>query len=166
MAGGGSGRITAYGGPERRRVPREPERGLRLHWSRRWSLGQRIMAVNLFALLMLAGGILYLDSFRDRLIDQRREQAATEVALMAGALDQTGKAGGDVAGRAARFGAGTTARLRLFAADGRLIADSWSRTGVTYRLRDPAAEPWQKHVARFLDRVIESVGRAPPLESE
>ena len=41
-------------------------------WSTRYSLVPRILAVNVFALLMLAGGILYLDSFRERLIDQRR----------------------------------------------------------------------------------------------
>ncbi len=151
-----------HDGPNSRARARRDD-GLNLRWSRRWSLGQRIMAVNLFALLMLAGGILYLDSFRDRLIDQRREQAAVEARMMADALDQTRAGGGDVAGLAARLGRTTGARLRLFDAAGRLASDSWSRTGPTYVLRDPAAEPWQKHVARFLDRVIESVGRAPKL---
>ena len=138
---------------------------LPLNFSRRWSLGQRIMAVNLFALLMLAGGILYLDSFRDRLIDQRREQFAEEAQLMAGALGEAWKGGGDVGALAATLGRMSGARLRIFGPDGQLTTDSWSRMPPTYELRNPAAEPWQKHVARFLDRIIERVGRAPRLQS-
>jgi two-component system sensor histidine kinase ChvG len=40
----------------------------------------------------------------------------------------------------------------LFGADGRLIADSWTITGPTYRLRDPSKESWMKDAARALDR--------------
>ena len=61
----------------------EPDR---LTWSKRFSLTQRILAVNLFALIMLAGSVFYLDSFRDRLIEQRQGQARVGAVLMADAL--------------------------------------------------------------------------------
>jgi len=140
----------------------EPDR---LTWSKRFSLTQRILAVNLFALVMLAGGVLYLDSFRDRLLEQRRVQAETGAVLMADAVAEALRLDGraEAARLAARFGETTRARLRIYGADGALIVDSWRATGPTFVLRDPAAEPWRKHAARFLDRVIEFVGSAPRL---
>lgn len=136
-----------------------------LRWSVRWSLTGRILAVNLFALLMLAGGVLYLDQFRDRLIDQRREQLRTQTMLMATAFGEAMTAGGrgDVAELAARFGPMTKARLRIYGSDGSLVLDSWKYTGPTFRLRDPNTEPWRKEAARFLDRIIEFIGSAPRL---
>ncbi len=140
----------------------EPDR---LTWSRRFSLTQRILAVNVFALVMLAGGVLYLDSFRDRLLDQRRMQAETSTVLMADALSEALEAGGpkEAERLAGRFGKTTRARLRVYGSSGALLADSWRATGPTFELRDPAVEPWRKHVARFLDRVIERIGSAPRL---
>ena len=38
------------------------------------SLGRRIMAINLFSVIFLAGGILYLDQFRDGLIEARFQE--------------------------------------------------------------------------------------------
>lgn len=140
----------------------EPDR---LTWSKRFSLTQRILAVNLFALAMLAGGVLYLDSFRDRLLEQRRVQIETSAQLMADALAEAMKVDGgwEAVQLAARFGDKTSARLRIYDGGGALIADSWRVTGPTFQLRDPNAEPWRKHVARFLDRVIEFVGSAERL---
>ena len=40
----------------------------RLFWSRRVSLTTRILAVNVIALVLLAGSLFYLDSYRNRLI--------------------------------------------------------------------------------------------------
>lgn len=135
----------------------EPDR---LTWSKRFSLTQRILAVNLFALLMLAGGVVYLDSFRERLLEQRRGQAEVGAVLMADALSEALKAGGRPGADAlsARLGRTTQARLRVYGVDGRLLVDSWRRTGPTFRLRDPTAEPWRKQAARFLDRMIELAG--------
>jgi len=143
-----------------RSSPPDPDR---LTWSRRFSLTQRILAVNLFALVMLAGGVFYLDSFRDRLLEQRQAQARIGAVLVADALSIAERNGGrsGVQALAARFGATTRARLRLYDRDGRLELDSWDRTGPTFRLRDPALEPWRKDAARFLDRMIERVGSAP-----
>jgi two-component system sensor histidine kinase ChvG len=140
--------------------PTEPDR---LTWSKRFSLTQRILAVNLFALVMLAGSVFYLDSFRDRLLEQRQDQAHVGAVLMADALSVAARTGGpaEFEALASRLGTTTSARLRLYAPDGRKIVDSWERTGPTFRLRDPAQEPWRKDVARLLDRMIEAVGSAP-----
>ncbi len=132
------------------------------NWSRRWSLAYRILAVNLFALVSLAGSVIYLDSFRDRLLEERRDQALVGATLAADALGEALGAGtANGAAFAARLGAGTKARLRVYGADGGLVIDSWSRTAPTYELRDPEREPWRKDAARWLDQAIELVGSAP-----
>ena len=143
-----------------RNSPPEPDR---LTWSKRFSLTQRILAVNLFALVMLAGSVFYLDSFRDRLLEQRRGEARVGAVLMADALSVAARTGGrgEFEALAARLGQTTRSRLRLYGPDGRMTVDSWKMTGPTFRLRDPAQEPWRKDVARFLDRTIEFVGSAP-----
>ena len=54
-----------------------------LRWSGRISLTPRILAVNVFALALLAGGFFYLDSYRTRIVDARLEQSARELQLLA-----------------------------------------------------------------------------------
>ncbi len=44
--------------------PRSEAPDLALRWSGQISLTQRILAINIFALLLLAGGFFYLDSYR------------------------------------------------------------------------------------------------------
>src|SRR5436305_945968 len=65
------------------------DRDLSLRWSARLSLTPRILAVNIFALAMLAGGFFYLDSFRARIIDDEVEQAGREARLIAQAVAMT-----------------------------------------------------------------------------
>src|SRR3546814_16367666 len=66
--------------------PRSDDGDLALRWSGRVSLTPRILAVNIFALALLAGGFFYLDSYRSRIEDSRVAQAAREVRLVAEAL--------------------------------------------------------------------------------
>jgi two-component system sensor histidine kinase ChvG len=54
--------------------------------------------------------------------------------------------------------------MRLFAPDGRLIADSWHLTGPTYELVDPNAQKWTKDIARALDRGFNVVVGAKQLD--
>ena len=144
----------------RRAEPAAEERQLR--WSQQWSLAYRILAVNLFALLVLAGSVFYLDSFRDRLLEQRREQALAGATLMADAMAEALEDGvADGAVLAGRLGATTRTRIRVFDTAGRPVIDSWTVTGPTFQLRNPALEPWRKDAARLLDRAIEFVGSAP-----
>jgi two-component system sensor histidine kinase ChvG len=129
----------------------------------RTSLTTRILAVNIFALAMLAGGFFYLDSYRSQLIDARLEETATQVRLIAEAYSATPARGRNAL--LAKFGAVTDTRLRVYqyasprdrAAAVRVKFDSWSLSGPTYRLRDPTQEDWQKQAARFLDRSIDVI---------
>ncbi len=64
----------------------ENDNDLSLRWSGRVSLTRRILAVNIFALTMLAGGFFYLDSYRSRIVDSRVAQAEREARLIGEAL--------------------------------------------------------------------------------
>src|SRR3546814_13966691 len=59
---------------------------LSLKWSGRWSLTTRILAVNIFAVAMLAGSIYYLDIFRERMTVERLEQIGISTQYAAAAL--------------------------------------------------------------------------------
>lgn len=117
--------------------------------------------MNIFALALLAGGFFYLDSYRTRLVDEGRDQAAREIEIMARAIAIAGPEDRDAL--VLSFAEESGGRLRFYARDGRLQADSWKLGAHNYVLRDPASEPWQRHVARFLDRVIDGVVRADNL---
>jgi len=143
-------------------LPRSKESDLSLVWSGRLSLTRRILAVNIFALLLLAGGFFYLDSYRARLVDSRRDQAAREIELMARAV---ALATPDHRARLiANLAEESGGRLRLYAADGTRAADSWDTRQPNYTLRDPDTEPWQRHAARFLDRAVDRIVAANRLE--
>ena len=142
--------------------PRSDESDLSLVWSGRLSLTRRILAVNIFALALLAGGFFYLDSYRTRLIDDRSAQAAREIELMSRAVTLA-----DVHDRdrlIASLAEESDGRLRFYGPDGALAADSWRIIRPNYTLRDPDAERWQRHVARFLDRALDAVVDAKRLE--
>ncbi len=133
-----------------------------LAWTARWSLTSRILAVNVFALAMLAGSFFYLDTYRTRLAEQRLEQAGDEAQLIAETLSAASRDARPAL--ATRLGASTGLRLRIYGPRGNRLIDSWDRGAPTYRLRDPTSEPWQKHIARFLDRAFDTVVGAPTLE--
>lgn len=133
----------------------DPDDDLAVKWSSRWSLTARILAVNIFALAMLAGGFFYLDSFRVRILDQRSEMVVNQTLLTAAALERV--APDQMASLLLKAGDTTEQRFRLYRGDGTKSIDSWQLGPPTYRLRDPNAEEWQRHVARFLDRTIDRV---------
>jgi two-component system sensor histidine kinase ChvG len=135
---------------------------LDLSWSGRWTLTYRILAVNILTLVLLALSLFYLDSFRNRLSKERVRQTRTEAAVTAEALAAVpASARDDVM---ASIGRTTGSRFRLYDADGRLIADSWRRTGPTYELRDPATQRWTKDAARSLDRGFNAIVGARSLD--
>lgn len=141
-------------------MPRSDDGTLFRGWAAGGSLTTRILAVNIIALAMLAGGFFYLDSFRSQLVDARLEETASQTRLIAEAVAAAPEGGrGPLI---AKVGMATGTRLRIFeygptTDSGRPRLDSWAITGPTYELRDPAMEDWQKRVARFLDRVIDRV---------
>lgn len=135
--------------------PKTEDDALKLRWSARVSLTSRILAVNIFALAMLAGGFFYLDSYRSRLIDSRLHAAVREAAFMAEALSAASPAARPAL--ILRLADRSGARLRTYGADGALELDSWRLGPPNYILRDPDEEAWQRHVARFMDRTIDFV---------
>ncbi|NJS15803.1 MAG: hypothetical protein HC788_16005, partial [Sphingopyxis sp.] len=54
----------------------------RLVWSARWSLTTRILAVNIFAIALLAAAFFYLDSYRTRLVDARVTTLDAQLTLL------------------------------------------------------------------------------------
>jgi two-component system, OmpR family, sensor histidine kinase ChvG len=133
----------------------EPNDDLSVNWSSRWSLTGRILAVNIFALALLAGGFFYLDSFRVRILDQRSTMVLNQTRLVAAALERVPP--DRVASLLIHAGDTTDQRFRLYGPDGTKRLDSWKVGPPTYELRDPTTEEWQRHVARFLDKTIDHI---------
>ncbi|QDP20243.1 sensor histidine kinase [Sphingomonas xanthus] len=131
-------------------LARNDETDLVLTWSGRWTLTHRILAVNVLTLVLVLLAILYLDSYRNRLERERvhKVEAMTEFAAVA--LAEVPPARREAL--MATLSRQSSARLRLYSADGTLAHDSWTVTGPTYRLRDPTTQKWTKDVARALDR--------------
>ena len=133
----------------------DSESGLSLRWSARLSLTTRILVVNVLAIALLAGGLFYLNNYRDRLTEERLTQARLQLTIVADALSA-----GDVQNRDAlvqQFASHLRARLRLYAPDGTKVIDSFDLAKPTYQFIDPDAEPMRKDAARMLDKTIESV---------
>jgi two-component system sensor histidine kinase ChvG len=139
--------------------PKNDGSDLALRWSGQISLTQRILAVNIFALALLAGGFFYLDSYRSRIVDYRLEQAGREAQLMAEAVGGADRGARDAL--IARLARATGTRLRLFGPNGTLVADSRA-LGVRNRvLIDPDKQEWRERSARWVDIVIDRVVGAP-----
>lgn len=134
---------------------------LDLRWSARWSLTSRILAVNIFAIALLAGSFFWLDSYRVRLLDERTRQTETQAELIANVIDQVELT--DRAAVVAEIGTRTSHRIRIYDLQGAVRMDSWELAAPTYVNRDPATEPWRRSVARWMDRSIEAVVNADAL---
>ena len=113
-------------GPAARAAPRR--RRLRLSM-----LAVSILAVNVLALALLLGGLLYLDQYRESLVDAKTAALMNEAEIMAGALGQRAVVGDmasrridtEIAGELVRRFVGITRhRARVFGADGSLLIDS------------------------------------------
>ncbi|TNE67172.1 MAG: HAMP domain-containing protein [Alphaproteobacteria bacterium] len=92
----------------------------------------RIMVINAIALLILVGGVLYLNQFRQNLVNARVDALTVQAEIIAGALGEAAAGGPesteiDLATARQiliRLVSPTDNRARLFANDGRMIADS------------------------------------------
>lgn len=140
----------------------DARRTVRRIWPPRISLTRRILAVNIFALALLAGGFFYLDSYRTRIIDERLNRISREITLMGAAL--TSAPPTQRSAMIARFATLTGYRVRLFGADGRAVQDSVDLGVPDNRLVDPATEPLNMRLARLLDEAVDSIAfaRIPP----
>lgn len=133
----------------------------RLFWSRRVSLTTRILAVNVIALVLLAGSLFYLDSYRNRLIAERFGLARAEVQITAealGGLNRTKRKA-----LLMRIGAEQKLRLRLYDRKNVLVADSFALVGPAFTFADPSKQPWYMETARAIDRGVDILVGAPPI---
>ncbi|MBX3593042.1 stimulus-sensing domain-containing protein [Sphingomonas sp.] len=133
-------------------------RDLALRWSARVSLTPRILAVNIFALAMLAGGFFYLDSYRSRIVDGRIAQASREAVLIAQATASTPPADRDAL--ILRLARTSGTRIRIYDRGGKAVLDTRAMGLRNMVLRDPDKDPWGQAAARFLDAVIDTVAGA------
>ena len=147
--GGGDGRT-----PSRRRM---------LFRTRGLSLTARILVVNVIALALLAGSFFYLDSYRKQLLEERFKLARAEAQITAEALEAANPA--QRRGLIARIGEAQHLRLRLYRQDGALDADSFILARPSFALVDPASESWLVAGARLLDRGVDVIVGAPPVET-
>ena len=132
---------------------------LALRWSGQISLTQRILAVNIVALLLLAVGFFYLDSYRSRIVDYRVAQSLREARLIGEALNASAPKGRDAL--VTRLATDTGLRVRVFDAAGRLTVDSRAMGVRNFVLIDPDKQDWGQASARFLDAAIDTVVGAP-----
>jgi two-component system sensor histidine kinase ChvG len=131
------------------------ESDLVLNWSGRWTLSYRILAVNILTIVLIALAVIYLDAYRNRLEKERLRQVSEAAALAAVAITAVPR--GQREPLLAALSRSTESRMRLYGAEGTLLADSWRITGPTYRLRDPATQAWNKDAARALDRAFNAL---------
>ncbi len=115
------------------------------------SLRARIFAVNLLAVVVLAIMLLYLDTVRSRLLDERTDAVANEAVAIAGLAS-------DLPVGLVRLSFARGTRIRLYAADGALITDNWSQASTRrFTIEDPERYSWRRASAKFIDRMLELV---------
>ena len=108
------------------------ESGTRLRRRAFSGLTGRILALNILALAMLVGGILYVNQFRTGLVQTRLSVLVSEAEMVAAALGESATGGADAISvdvdRARpilqRLISGEGNRARLFSIDGSLMLDS------------------------------------------
>lgn len=140
------------------------------HGGRRWrfrfpsdtSLTARILAVNLIPLMLLAGSLFFLDSYRRQLLSERYNLARIEAQITAEALAGASRERQEAL--LIQIGKEQHMRLRLYNGQGRLQADSFKLDKPSFQLSDPEAAPFPQDFARGLDRVVDFLvgASAPP----
>jgi two-component system, OmpR family, sensor histidine kinase ChvG len=132
-----------------------------LRWSGGVPLTRRILAVNIFVILLLVGGFVYLDSYRTRQIDERLTRLTLETRLLEAALDAApADRHNDLIWN---YASNAGCRVRIYDATGRLQIDSFRLGEPTYALRNPADQAWNRQAARAMDRFLDwSVGARTP----
>jgi two-component system, OmpR family, sensor histidine kinase ChvG len=139
----------------------EPEE-LALTWSRGLSLTSRILAVNLFVLVLFASGLFFLDSYRGRLIAERQVVAMQHVQLISRNLGRIlPKQQSNFLLHASQL---SNSRIRIYDAKGTKILDTFSLATPTYAMRDPNLEPLEKKTARYMDMAFDLLVGAKKLQ--
>lgn len=123
------------------------------------SLTARILAVNLVPLLVLAGSLFFLDSYRRQLLDERFSLARIEAQITAEAL--AGATRERQEALLIQIGKEQQMRLRTYDANGALEADSFALDTPAFTFDDPVAEPLIEDFARWTDEAVNFAVGAP-----
>ncbi|OYW45304.1 MAG: sensor histidine kinase [Sphingomonadales bacterium 32-68-7] len=123
------------------------------------SLTARILAVNLIPLLLLAGSLFFLDSYRRQLLLERYNLARIEAQITAEALAGASRQRQEAL--IVQIGKEQRLRVRMFDAEGKLWADSFKLAEPAFTFGDPVAAPWSQDFARATDRVVDFLVGAP-----
>ncbi len=132
-----------------------------LPWQGGVGLTWRILAVNIIAVALLAGGFFYIDGYRLRVIDERLSQSARRMEMVRdmAVYSQPNMRTQLLLALSRR----SKERIRAYDENGGLIFDSEKMGGRGYTLVDPDEEPLKRHAARFLDQVVDGIVGADPL---
>ena len=123
------------------------------------SLQARILAVNLIPLLVLAGSLFFLDSYRRQLLEERFRLARIEAQITAEAL--AGATRERQEALLIQIGKEQRMRLRVYDPQGQLVADSFALDAPSFAFDDPVAEPFLEDLARWTDEAVNFAVRAP-----
>jgi two-component system sensor histidine kinase ChvG len=128
----------------------------------RFALTGRILAVNILPLLVMGGGLFYLDSYRTQLINERFKLARIEAQITAEAL--AGATRERQEALLVQIGKEQRMRLRMFDAKGALTADSFALAEPAFRFNDIADDDWEQEFARWLDRTVDTIVSAESVQ--
>jgi two-component system sensor histidine kinase ChvG len=129
----------------------------------RSSLATRILAVNIIALGLMGTSLFYIDNYRKQLMAERFNLAEAEALITADALAMSSRRQRN--DLLAAIGTERKLRLRVYDADGRMIADSFKIAGPSFVLADPGTQPWYQQAGRAIDRGMDFILGAPPVPS-
>jgi two-component system sensor histidine kinase ChvG len=136
-------------------------RGISFTPGRVLSLTPRILIINLLPLLLLGGGVFYLDSYRKQLLNERYKLARVEAQITAEALAGASRERQEAV--LVQIGKEQKMRLRMFDAEGKLWADSFALDEPAFAFDTPGDETWQENLARWLDRALDTIVGADPI---
>ena len=128
---------------------------------RRVSLTARILAVNVIVLVLIAFSLFYLDSYRKQLLDERFIRASSEAEIAADALIHVSPDKRRAV--IAAIGSHQHLRLRLYAIDGQLLADSFALAPPSFAFSDPDQEQLAMQAGRAIDRGMDALLGTPPV---
>jgi len=128
---------------------------------RRLSLTPRLLIINLLPLLLLGGGVFYLDSYRNQLLGERYQLARVEAQITAEALAGASRERQEAL--LIQIGKEQKMRLRMFDAEGDLWADSFALDAPSFAFDTPGDETWQENLARWMDRAVDTIVGADPI---
>ena len=127
----------------------------------RFSLTARILIVNILPLTILGGGLFYLDTYRTQLIGERFKLARIEAQITAEALAGASRERQEAL--LVQIGKEQRMRLRMFDAEGVLMADSFALDEPSFTFDDISDDTWDQQFARWLDRTVDTIVSAEPV---